>query len=186
MEPEVEVRRSARRKRTMTVFRERGRLVALVPARLSAAQERTLLPPLVQRFLKREATRTLPLPGDELTERAQSLYESHLAARVELPLPPFTVSWVDNQQQRWGSCSAATGRIRLSSRLRTMPLWVADYVLLHELAHLFEPNHSPRFHHLVAGYPQRDRAEAYLQGYQHAVRAGTPGADAEEEPMLWD
>ena len=187
MEPEVEVRRSARRKRTMTVFRERGQLVALVPAKLSATQERTLLPPLVERFLRREAMRTLPVPGDELAERAQRLYDAHLAARIELPLPPFSVTWVDNQRQRWGSCSAATGRIRLSSRLRTMPLWVADYVLLHELAHLFEPNHSSRFHHLLAAYPHRERAEAYLQGYQHAVNAGAPALDdADPEPLLWD
>lgn len=187
MEPEVEVRRSVRRKRTLTVFRERGRLVALVPARLSAAQERTLLQPLVERFLRREARRTLPRPGDELTDRARELYRQYLAERVGLPLPPFTVSWVDNQQHRWGSCSAATGRIRLSSRLRTMPLWVADYVLVHELAHLFEPNHSPRFHDLLAGYPQRSCAEAFLQGYQHAVQAGAPVAGGDEpEPTLWD
>jgi predicted metal-dependent hydrolase len=171
---EIEVRRSARRKRTLTVFREQGRLVALVPARLSAAQERALLPPLVERFLQRESRRTLPAADDELARRARHLYETHLAARAGSPLPAFTVTWVDNQQRRWGSCSSASGRIRLSSRLRTMPLWVSDYVLLHELAHLFIPSHSPGFHDLLAGYPDLARARAFLQGYQHAVDAGDP------------
>lgn len=171
-EPEVEVRRSARRKRTLTVFRERGRLVALVPARLTIAQERALVPPLVERFLRREAQRTLPIEGDELAERARRLYDAFLAERSGLPLPAFTITWVDNQQRRWGSCSTASGRIRLSSRLRTMPLWVSDYVIVHELAHLFVPNHSAAFHHLMAGYPELARAEAFLQGYQFATDGG--------------
>ena len=174
-EAKVEVRRSARRKRTLTVFREQGRLVALVPARLTAAQERSLLPPLVERFLRRETRRTLPVSTDELTDRARRLHEAYLAPRVAAPLPSFSVRWVDNQQRRWGSCSSDSGSIRLSSRLRTMPLWVSDYVLLHELAHLFVPSHSPQFHHLLAGYPDLDRARAFLQGYQHGADAGGQG-----------
>jgi predicted metal-dependent hydrolase len=178
-QPEVEVRRSARRRRTLTVFREQGRLVALVPARLSAAQERTLLPPLVERFLKREAARVLPHAEDDLARRARSLYQEFLADRAGTPLPPFQVRWVDNQLRRWGSCSTDTGTIRLSSRLRTMPAWVSDYVLLHELAHLFVPSHSAQFHLLLAGYPAADRARAFLQGYQHAVDAGGEWPDVD-------
>jgi predicted metal-dependent hydrolase len=169
---EVEVRRSARRKRTLTVFREQGRLVALVPARLTAAQERSLLPPLVERFLQRESRRTMPVSEDGLGERARRLYDTYLAQRAGAPLPPFSVRWVENQQRRWGSCSSDSGSIRLSSRLRTMPLWVSDYVLLHELAHLFVPSHSAEFHRLLAGYPDLARAQAFLHGYQHAVDAG--------------
>lgn len=157
------------------MFRERGRLVALVPARLSAAQERTLLPPLVERFLQRESRRVLPSADDALTRRARFLFDTHLASLVASPLPDFTVTWVDNQLRRWGSCSSDSGRIRLSSRLRTMPLWVSDYVLLHELAHLFVPSHSAEFHRLLAGYPDLERARAFLQGYQHA--SDTAGAD---------
>ena len=156
----------------MTVFRESGRLVALVPARLTAAQERELLPPLVARFLRREAARTLPSPEGELAARALRLYDLHLAPRTGAPAPAFGIRWVDNQHRRWGSCSVDTGQIRLSARLRSMPLWVADYVIVHELAHLFEPHHSASYHDLVAGYPERERAQAYLQGYQHAVDAG--------------
>ncbi len=177
-QPEVEVRRSARRRRTLTVFRERGRLVALVPARLTTAQERALVPPLVEKFLRREAGRSLPPQEDDLARRARDLYDTYLAARTGAPLPDFTVRWVGNQQRRWGSCTSVDGSIRLSSRLRTMPLWVSDYVILHELAHLFEPNHSAAFHDLLAGYPHLERAKAFLQGYQHAADSGRVG----EEP----
>lgn len=185
-EPLVEVRRSARRRRTLTVFRERGRLVALVPARLTAAQERDLVPPLVERFLRREARRSLPQQEDELTRRARDLYRTYLAPRTGSPLPSFTLRWVGNQNRRWGSCTAADGSIRLSDRLRTMPSWVSDYVILHELAHLFEPNHSAAFHDLLAGYPQLERAQAFLQGYQHATDSGADHAgpdDAEPDDL---
>jgi predicted metal-dependent hydrolase len=78
---------------------------------------------------------------------------------------PIAVSWVTNQQQRWGSCTPSTGLIRLSHRLQPMPVWVVDYVLLHELAHLVEPTHSERFWGLVSRYPSAEKAKGYLEGY---------------------
>jgi predicted metal-dependent hydrolase len=66
--------------------------------------------------------------------------------------------------QRWGSCTTTTGTIRLSDRLRDMPAWVVDYVLLHELAHLLEPGHNKRFWHWVDRYPRAERAKGYLEG----------------------
>jgi predicted metal-dependent hydrolase len=76
------------------------------------------------------------------------------------------VAWSARQQQRWGSCTTATGEIRLSDRLQAMPDWVADYVLMHELTHLLERTHSPRFHDLVARYPHSERAKGFLEGWQ--------------------
>jgi predicted metal-dependent hydrolase len=171
----VEVRRSTRRKRTVTVFRERGRLVALVPQRLTRAQEAEVLGPLVARFLKREASAGSRLGDAELASRADQLYRRFLEPQVLLPLPAVRLRWVDNQVRRWGSCNHVTGDIRLSARLRTMPGWVVDYVLLHELVHLYQPDHSPEFHRLLSPYPRLAEAKAYLRGYQHAVDAGDSG-----------
>lgn len=175
-EAEIEVRRSARRTRTVTVFREGDQLVAVVPARLSVAQEQSLLPPLVERFLRRETARRGPASDAALELRARQLHERYLATAGGR-LRPFTIRWVDNQQHRWGSCTAATGDIRISARLRQVPTWVSDYVVLHELAHLYQPNHSADFHRLLAGYPDRERAAAFLAGYQYGAAGG-----AEAEP----
>lgn len=67
-----------------------------------------------------------------------------------------------NQNSRYGSCSPADASIRLSSALAEMPRWVRDYVLVHELAHLVEANHSKDFWALVNRYPLTERARGYL------------------------
>ena len=65
-------------------------------------------------------------------------------------------------QSRWGSCTPADGSVRISVRLAPFPLWVLDYVLVHELAHLAVADHSPRFWALVDRYPLSERARGYL------------------------
>lgn len=163
------MRRSRRRTRTLTVFREAGRLVAVVPEGLSSRQQNELIPPLVQRFLRNEAKRSLPQGTEQLNQRALELYRRYLRPLTGEDPPGFTVTWSSRQQRRWGSCSSWSGQIRLSQRLQTMPAWVTDYVLVHELAHLHQPNHSAQFHRLVAGYPDAERAKAYLLGFQHGA-----------------
>ena len=162
--PQVEVRRSARRKRTVTAYRERDTIVVLLPQHLSSADERRYVDDMVKKVLAREA-RTPRADSDvDLAARAAELTARYLTPRT--PLATLTrVAWVSNQGSRWGSCTPATGVIRLSHRLQTMPSWVIDYVLLHELAHLAEPSHSARFHALVDAFPSAARAKGFLEGY---------------------
>ncbi len=64
-----------------------------------------------------------------------------LAAQLGRPVPPLALS---SARTRWGSCSRHSG-IRLNWRLIHLPPALIDYVVAHELAHLAEMNHSPRF-----------------------------------------
>jgi predicted metal-dependent hydrolase len=171
----VEVRRSARRRRTVTAYRELGRTVVLIPAAFSPAEERRWVAQMVAKLQTREERRKRSLGGDdELMLRARALSVAHLDGLAE----PASVRWVDNQHRRWGSCTPADRSIRLSSRLRSMPEYVVDYVLVHELVHLLEPGHDERFWALVARYPRAERARGFLEGIELAATAGAAAGDA--------
>ncbi|MDR3159454.1 MAG: M48 family metallopeptidase [Zoogloeaceae bacterium] len=81
--------------------------------------------------------------------RARPLFLSrlaHYAGRLGVPTPPLILS---SAKSRWGSCNAK-GEIRLSWRLMQFDPQLIDYVVAHEIAHLREMNHSPRFWAIVA------------------------------------
>ena len=166
--PQVEVRRSKRRRRTVSAYRDGDTIVVLVPASLSRADEAAWVETMVARVQKSER-RTPPSDAD-LMERALSLNDQYLGGLA----PPSSVRWVENQQQRWGSCTPGDRTIRLSVRLQGMPGWVIDYVIVHELAHLIEPGHDAAFWGWVDRYPQAERAKGYLLGWSAAARLDAP------------
>jgi predicted metal-dependent hydrolase len=104
--------------------------------------------PALERLMRRVASVELP-PQLLALAAAHGLQVSAVSVR--------------NQRSRWGSCSRS-GRIALNWRLLQMPDAVREYVLLHELMHLREPNHSPRFWALVdAVCPAHREAQAWLK-----------------------
>ncbi len=175
----VEVRRSRRRSRTVTAFREHGRVVVAIPDRFSRAQEAEWVERMVRRVVASEHRRR---PSDaDLARRAARLSARYLDGVAR----PTSVRWSSSQDRRWGSCTPADGTIRISTRLRGMPAWVVDYVLVHELVHLLEPGHGPRFWELVAQYPRAERARGFLAGVAHAQdvpMADDLDGDASDEP----
>ncbi|WUH91117.1 M48 family metallopeptidase [Streptomyces sp. NBC_00433] len=169
----VEVRRSARRRRTVSAYRDGDRTVVLIPARMSAAEEQRWVAVMLEKLAAQESRR---MPGDdELAARAERLSEQYLTGRAV----PDTVRWVTNQNSRWGSCTPSEGSIRLSHRLQGMPEYVIDYVLLHELAHLLVPGHGPAFWKLLERYPRTERARGFLEGVVAADRLPHPPAGRE-------
>lgn len=159
METAVEVRRSSRRRRTVSAYRDDdGTVVVLLPASLSEAEETAWVAAMVDRLARSEERRSLS--DVDLTRRAKELSERYLEGLAR----PVSVRWVDNQQHRWGSCTPADRAIRLSTRLKGMPGWVVDYVLVHELAHLLTPGHTPGFWRMVDRYPRAERARGFLEG----------------------
>jgi hypothetical protein len=120
------------------------------------------------------STFVLTLPRSAAPQRAaehalQLLAHDAMIERVrqrsaEMQLHPKRISLRD-QRSRWGSCSRR-GNIALNWRLIQAPPAVLDYVVVHELAHLREFNHSPAFWVLVARYcPDYKAQKAWLKRF---------------------
>ena len=164
--PVVEVRRSPRRRRTVSAYREGERVVVLIPDRFSRAEETEWVARMLERLAAREER--IRRTDNELLARARRLTARYLSDHAE-DIVPASVRWVTNQNGRWGSCTPDDGTIRISHRIQEMPDWVIDYVLLHELAHLVVPSHNAEFWELVNRYPRAERARGYLEGISAAT-----------------
>ena len=157
--PEVEVRISKRRKKTSEAKWVGGRIVVSLPAHLDVQSRQKTIDWLVDRLLTRQRLHS-GLDDDGLLARAIELSDRYLVGAR-----PLSVRWVTNQTARWGSCSSYSGHIRVSHRLRVVPEWVLDSVLVHEVAHLTHPDHSRAFHELAGAYPRHKEAGVFLAGY---------------------
>ena len=160
MDLPIDIIRSARRKKTVSGAVRMGRIEVRVPAGLDPEDESKLVDDMVSRLQRQVGTSSLDLEART----------AQLADRYGFPLPE-SVTWSARQRQRWGSCSTEERRIRISSRLVDVPGWVLDSVLIHELAHLEEPGHGPRFRELVSRYSLTERATGYLMALD---RFGSP------------
>ncbi len=114
----------------------------------------------IERWLRRAAR-------DELTPRAH-------AAAAALGVSVARVS-IRDPRTRWGSCSSS-GSLSFSWRLVLAPEDVLDYVVWHEVCHLCEMNHSPRFWALVARYcPGYEQPRRWLRRNATALRIALTG-----------
>jgi predicted metal-dependent hydrolase len=151
---EVHVRESARARRARIVVAPGRPLEVVVPLRTS---ERTIRALLDQHegWLTRQLAR-VPEPrlvlermsASDGRRRARRLFHmlaEREAARLDVSFARIAIR---DQRTRWGSCSPR-GTLSFNWRLVLAPPEVAEYVVVHELCHLREPNHSPRFWDLV-------------------------------------
>lgn len=152
----VQVIRSAKRKKSSQAQMRGDVLEVRIPSWFSDSQERETVDHFVEKFERAQSSKLI-----DLEARA-----AHLAAELDLPLPT-SITWVSNQRDRWGSCTPAHRTVRISDRIAGFPPWVIDYVVVHELAHLLEPNHSDRFWAIVSRYSLTERARGYLLAKGH-------------------
>lgn len=148
---DIEVIRSARRKKTVQARIVDGKLRVQIPDRFSAQEESHWVKVMSERLARKLDTVDRDLPA-----RA-----ARLARRHRLP-EPASIVWSERQTTLWGSCTSTTGAIRISTLVAAYPDWVLDYVIVHELAHLEEANHSPAFWSLVSRYRFSEKAQGYL------------------------
>jgi hypothetical protein len=153
---EVKIIRSKKRKKTVSARMVENTFVVQAPARMSDTDLQPIIDKLRQRWQKRQLKGELN--DQELHRRAQELNRQYFGGKLKWE----SIRWVTNQNSRMGSCTPANGTIRLSHRLAAMPAFVRDYVIVHELAHLLEANHSAKFWQLVNRYPKTERARGYL------------------------
>ncbi|MEN9507380.1 MAG: hypothetical protein RI958_3306 [Actinomycetota bacterium] len=170
---QVEVTRSKNRRRSVGARLVGDTLRIAIPAWMSATEEAHWVDEMTRRFRRRMSTDRI-----DLAQRSASL-----AARYGLRRPS-EIRWTDDMTTRWGSCTPATGTVRISSRLAPFPDWVLDYVIVHELAHLHESNHSAAFWQIVRRYPKTERAIGFL-----IAKAGDDsddGADTGDPELVGD
>jgi predicted metal-dependent hydrolase len=118
-------------------------------------------------FLRREAKRDL--------ETASLRFAAELGVALKRIV-------VRDQSSRWGSCST-TGVLSFSWRLILAPSDILDYLAAHEVAHLVEMNHSPRFWRVVQRFcPDHERAKAWLDA--HGADLHRYGLPAPASPVL--
>lgn len=184
---EVEIRRSARRRRTAQARWEAGRIVVMVPAGLPGREEQRLVEGLVAK-VTRSAARPRTRGDQWLGEIAVRVARAHLDPVVRREVRASSIRWVSTMERRWGSCTIGTGRIRIADTLGTAPLHVVEAVVFHELVHLVEPGHTARFRSLEALYPQHDLARNWLRGWSagHAAASREAGRAAAHSDADWD
>lgn len=164
---EYRVIRSARRKRTVQARMNGGVAEIRIPAHFTKAQEREVVEEMLRKLKKK--TRTSALSDGDLAARAARLNREVLEGNAKVS----SIRWVSNQNSRWGSCTVATGEIRISDRLKLVPDYVLDAVIVHELTHTFIPEHSREFHAWADRVPRAERAKGYLEAYQRFGGAGS-------------
>jgi predicted metal-dependent hydrolase len=164
-EGEIIVIRSKRRKRHLSAYRQGGRIVISIPASMSKADERAMVPEMIAKIRSQEAAKT---PTESaLAERIDSLLTEFAP---EILQRPQSVTW-RSMRERWGSCTSVDRTIRISDRLRLAPDYALDYVLFHEAIHLAHSDHGEEFTSILARFPDNELASAYLDGYEAAERA---------------
>ena len=164
-EGEIIVIRSARRKKSISAYRQGGRIIISIPARMSKAEERAMVPEMVAKIRAQEAAATMSIESLQ-----QSVGELLTELAPEITARPDSVNW-RAMRERWGSCTSIDRTIRISDRLKDAPSYALEYVLFHEGIHLAYFDHGPEFKALLARFPNAELAEAYLSGYEAAENA---------------
>ncbi|MFE2656574.1 MULTISPECIES: M48 family metallopeptidase [unclassified Brevibacterium] len=159
---EIVVRRSARRKKTIAVSKEIDTYVLSAPTRYSVESNIASLTDLFNRLAAKDHS-----SAADLAEIAEELSCRYFGGRLR----PASIRWVTNQNlSRWASTTTSSGDIRISHRLQSVPRWVLETVIVHELAHLQIGPHSKEFHALADRHPRQAEAKLYLDGFSAGER----------------
>lgn len=154
-----------------------GEIVLYISSRLPVAEQKRHVEILTRRLQPRLEQGPPPnlTPSPIIDDAALAQW----AKEINLRFYGFRMGQVRFRQQnaRWGSCSGRTRNIQISHRLRGGPHELLEYVLIHEISHLGELNHSPRFWELVArACPDWRERRRLLRRYEEYLNSRPPEA----------
>lgn len=173
-------------KRNSSGVIKNGEIVLYISSRLPRAEQQRHIDVLTARLTprldqaRRQAQRVEPgalppglTPSPVKDDAALAAWAQEINARYY----GFQMGQVRfrKQESRWGSCSGRTRNLQISRRLQGGPHELLEYVLIHEIAHLGELNHSPRFWALVAkACPDYQQRRKLLRKYEEYLRSLPP------------
>lgn len=155
----VKVIRSAKRRRTIQARDKGDHIEVRIPVTFTKQQEEDAVAEMVAKLAAKNRSRRTS--DADLQARAEKLNDEILGGRARVG----SIRWVSNQNTRWGSCTVATGDIRISDRLKEAPDYVVDSVIVHELTHTFIPGHGPDFWQWADKTPLAERAKGFLEAF---------------------
>jgi len=158
---EVRIIHSRRRKKTISAREVGGIIHVYLPAGLSQDEELKYVQWAKKRVesMRRKKELKARNADEELEQRTRELNKRYFAGELSWNQIGYTT---EQNASTFGICNTKTKTIRISDRLLKMPLFVHDYVVVHELAHLKVPRHGPDFWKFVERYPKTERARGYL------------------------
>ena len=153
----IKILRSKKRRRTVSARLVKDILIVRAPENIPEIRLQRVINELKSKIERKQIKEELN-KQDNLKERAEEFNREYFGNKLKIN----SIEYVTGQSSKFGCCNYRSGRIRISHRIGTMPKWVRDYVIIHELAHLAEPNHSQAFWDLVNCYKLSERARGYL------------------------
>ncbi|NOR77275.1 MAG: DUF45 domain-containing protein [Methanophagales archaeon] len=158
---DVKIIRSRKRKKTINAKEVDGVIQLYLPMGLSREGECKYVQWAKNRFGAQRRKNELGADNADavLELRARELNKRYFGGKLSWVQIGYTT---EQNAHTFGICNTAKKTIRISDRLREMPKFVHDYVVVHELAHLKVPRHGPEFWKLVNRFPKTERARGYL------------------------
>ena len=154
---EIQITRSQRRRKTVSARMKNSVMKVNAPANIDEERLREIVERFRTKFERKNRIAELR-EKEDLAEIAAKLNKRYFNGRIQVN----SIKYVTNQKSRFGSCNYRRKTIRISHRLANMPVWVRDYVIIHEMAHILEPNHGKSFYDLISVYPLAERSRGFL------------------------
>lgn len=161
---EIKIVRSRRRRRTVSARIVDDMLLVRAPMAISGEDLERTIADFKSRFERKKIKQELDRNQD-LVQIAAKLNEKYFGNQLKIN----SVEYVIGQNSRFGCCNYRSANIRISHRIGAMPAWVRNYVLIHEMAHLIEPNHSKAFWAIVYRYRLAERARGFIMAAGQAL-----------------